>query len=120
LFFPCQNFPEVSLYRASKAGSSTVRLASSGHRNLSQFTARSSTLVDSLPFHIGNLSKNSVNDSDLFVLRAIYDFSKRTSTYLGVGHVGNKGTAAVALSAGGTVAVGGAQNGIITGIKHSF
>ena len=64
--------------------------------------------------------KNSINDTDLFMLRAIYDFSKRTSTYLAIGHVGNKGTAAVALSAGGSVAVGGAQNGVITGIKHSF
>lgn len=64
--------------------------------------------------------KNSANDTDLFMLRAIYDFSKRTSTYLAIGHVGNKGSAALALSAGGAVVAGGAQNGIITGIKHSF
>jgi predicted porin len=64
--------------------------------------------------------KNSINDTDLFMLRAIYDFSKRTSTYLAIGHVGNKGMAAVALSAGGSVAAGGAQNGVITGVKHAF
>lgn len=64
--------------------------------------------------------KNSINDTDLFMLRAIYDFSKRTSTYVAIGHVANKGTAAVALSAGGLVGAGMAQNGIITGIKHSF
>jgi predicted porin len=64
--------------------------------------------------------KNSASDSNLFMLRAIYDFSKRTSTYVAIGHVGNQGTAAVALSAGGAVAAGGAQNGIITGIKHAF
>jgi predicted porin len=64
--------------------------------------------------------KNSGNDTNLFMLRAIYDFSKRTSTYLAVGHVANKGSAAVALSAGGSVGVGMAQNGVITGIKHAF
>jgi predicted porin len=56
----------------------------------------------------------------MYMLRAIYDFSKRTSTYVAVGHVANKGTAAVALSAGGSVGAGLAQNGVITGIKHSF
>lgn len=64
--------------------------------------------------------KNSGNDSTLTMLRAIYDFSKRTSTYVAIGHVSNNGTAAVALSAGGAVGAGMAQNGIITGIKHSF
>jgi len=64
--------------------------------------------------------KNSGNDSTLVMLRAIYDFSKRTSTYVAIGHVSNGGTAAVALSAGGAVGAGMAQNGIITGIKHAF
>jgi predicted porin len=64
--------------------------------------------------------KNSGNDTNMFMLRAIYDFSKRTSTYLAVGHVTNQGSAAVALSAGGSVGVGMSQNGVITGIKHSF
>jgi predicted porin len=64
--------------------------------------------------------KNSGNDSTLTMLRAIYDFSKRTSTYVAIGHVSNSGTAAVALSAGGAVGAGMGQNGIITGIKHSF
>lgn len=64
--------------------------------------------------------KNSGNDSTLYMLRAIYDLSKRTSTYVAIGHVSNGGTAAVALSAGGAVGAGMAQNGVITGIKHSF
>jgi predicted porin len=64
--------------------------------------------------------RDSINDTKLFMLRAIYDFSKRTSTYAALGHVGNKGTAAIALSAGGSVGVGMAQNGFITGIKHAF
>jgi predicted porin len=64
--------------------------------------------------------KNSPDDTRLTMLRAVYDFSKRTSTYVAVGHVANKGRAAIALSAGGTVGVGMAQNGVITGIKHAF
>jgi len=64
--------------------------------------------------------KNSGNDTNLFMLRAIYDLSKRTSTYVAVGHVANKGAAAIALSAGGSVGAGMAQNGVITGIKHAF
>jgi predicted porin len=64
--------------------------------------------------------RDSANDTNMVMLRVIYDFSKRTSTYAAIGHVANKGTAAVALSAGGSVGVGMAQNGFITGIKHAF
>jgi len=64
--------------------------------------------------------RNSGNDTDMFMLRAIYDFSKRTSVYAAVGHVANDGAAAIALSAGGSVGVGLSQNGVITGIKHAF
>jgi predicted porin len=64
--------------------------------------------------------RDSANDTNLYMLRMIYDFSKRTSTYAAIGHVANKGAAAVALSAGGSVGVGMAQNGFITGIKHAF
>jgi predicted porin len=46
--------------------------------------------------------RNSGNDTKMYMLRAIYDFSKRTSTYVAIGHVSNDGTAAVALSAGGS------------------
>jgi predicted porin len=64
--------------------------------------------------------RDSANDTNLYMLRVIYDFSKRTSTYAAIGHVANKGSAAVALSAGGSVGAGMGQNGFITGIKHSF
>lgn len=63
---------------------------------------------------------NSPNDTNMYLLRASYNFSKRTAVYAGVGKVTNGGTAAVALSAGATVAAGGSQNGITTGIRHSF
>lgn len=64
--------------------------------------------------------KNSANDATQFLLRGVYDLSKRSSLYLMVGRINNNGASAISLSAGGTVATGGSQNGLITGIKHSF
>ena len=70
---------------------------------------------------IGRLDvKNSANDTSQFLLRGIYDLSKRTSVYVAGGRIDNNGTAAVAISAGGSVGAGLAQTGVITGIKHSF
>ena len=64
--------------------------------------------------------KNSANDGKMYLLRAVYSLSPRTAVYAMVGRVENKGSAAFPLSAGATVAIGGSQNGVITGIKHSF
>ncbi|NEX62972.1 porin [Noviherbaspirillum galbum] len=64
--------------------------------------------------------RDSPNDSTQLLLRGIYDFSKRTSGYVAVGRINNGGTAAVALSAGGSVGAGLSQTGLITGIKHAF
>jgi predicted porin len=64
--------------------------------------------------------RNSANDTNMAVLRAMYAFSKRTAVYGMVGRVNNSGTAAVALSAGTTVLAGGSQNGVMTGIRHTF
>ncbi|MDQ1835198.1 MULTISPECIES: porin [Massilia] len=64
--------------------------------------------------------KRSANDSTLAMVRAIYDLSARTSTYVALGHMRNGGGASVALSAGGIVGPGLSQNGVITGIKHAF
>jgi predicted porin len=64
--------------------------------------------------------KDSENDTSQALLRAMYNFSKRTSAYVAVGRLINDGTAAVAMSAGGTVGAGKSQTGLITGIKHSF
>ena len=63
---------------------------------------------------------NSPNDTNMYLLRANYNFSKRTAVYAGLGKVTNGGTAAVSLASGGTVVAGGSQNGITTGIRHSF
>jgi predicted porin len=64
--------------------------------------------------------KDSPNDSAQVLLRAMYNFSKRTTVYVAAGHITNDGSAAVALSSGGTVGAGLSQTGVITGIKHSF
>lgn len=60
------------------------------------------------------------NDSAQVLLRGIYNLSKRTAVYGALGRINNSGTAALALSAGGSVGAGKNQTGIITGIKHSF
>lgn len=64
--------------------------------------------------------RDSNNDSGQVLLRAIYNLSKRSAVYAAVGRISNDGTAALALSAGGTVGAGKTQSGIIAGIKHSF
>lgn len=65
-------------------------------------------------------TKHSADDVSFVVARLTYAFSKRTVTYLNVGHIANKGAAAIALDAGGSVAQGGAQNGIDIGLRHVF
>ncbi|MET0981218.1 MAG: porin [Telluria sp.] len=64
--------------------------------------------------------RHTANDTNMVVLRGAYAFSKRTTVYGMVGKVNNSGNAAVALSAGTTVLAGGSQNGVMTGIRHTF
>jgi predicted porin len=64
--------------------------------------------------------KDSPNDSTQFLLRAMLDLSKRTTAYVAGGYIRNQGTAAVALSSGGSVGAGMSQTGVLTGIKHTF
>ena len=64
--------------------------------------------------------KNSSADATLLVARLTYYFSKRTAVYGGIGRMKNSGLSAVALDAGGTVGVGKSQNGVMTGLRHSF
>jgi predicted porin len=65
-------------------------------------------------------TKHSVDDVSLFVTRLTYPMSKRTAVYAAIGRVSNDGNSAVALDLGGTAGVGAEQNGIMTGIRHSF
>lgn len=60
------------------------------------------------------------NDSKQVLIHGIDNLSKRSACYIAAGHIANDGTAALALSAGGSVGAGMGQTGIITGIKQSF
>jgi predicted porin len=64
--------------------------------------------------------KNSPNDSNLFVARLAYSLSKRTTVYGMVGHVGNSGAATSVISAGAPIVPGSSQNGVLTGVMHTF
>jgi len=60
------------------------------------------------------------NDSTMAVLRGVYSLSKRSAVYAMAGQMRNKGSAAVSLSAGGTVGAGMRQSGLAAGIRHTF
>jgi predicted porin len=64
--------------------------------------------------------KDSPNDTTLLAARVMYNLSRRTAVYATVGHVRNRGTAAVAVDAGGTIGAGMSQSGIMTGVRHFF
>jgi predicted porin len=64
--------------------------------------------------------KNSGNDSSIAVVRATYSFSRRTATYVSLGRMKNEGTAAISVSAGGTVGPGLSQTAMMVGLRHSF
>jgi predicted porin len=64
--------------------------------------------------------KGSNADTTLLAARVSYLLSKRTAVYGSIGQMRNHGTSAVALDAGGTVGVGMTQNGVMTGLRHTF
>lgn len=64
--------------------------------------------------------KETSNDSTMAVVRGVYALSKRTSVYAMLGHIENRGTAAVSVSAGGTVGAGMSQTGVMAGMRHTF
>jgi predicted porin len=64
--------------------------------------------------------RDSGNDSTQLLLRGLYDLSKRTTVYAAAGRIRNNGTAAVSISAGGSVGPGLSQTGVLAGIKHAF
>lgn len=64
--------------------------------------------------------KGSPNDTNMLVARLTYALSKRSAVYAAIGRMDNHGQAAIALDAGGTVAAGRAQNGVMAGIRHVF
>ncbi|MES2261717.1 MAG: porin [Pseudomonadota bacterium] len=63
---------------------------------------------------------HSGNDATMLVARLSYYLSKRTAVYSAFGHMDNRGSAAFALDAGGTVGAGMSQSGLMAGIRHAF
>jgi predicted porin len=67
--------------------------------------------------------KDSSNKALQAVLRGTWSLSKRTAAYVSLARLDNSGTLAVSVSngaAGGTPAAGGAQTGVMAGLRHSF
>lgn len=65
-------------------------------------------------------TKHSPSDVNMLVVRLTYALSKRSAVYTSVGRMENKGNSAVSLDAGGTVAAGMSQNGVMAGLRHIF
>lgn len=66
---------------------------------------------------------DSPNKALQAVLRASYSLSQRTALYASLARLDNSGTLAVSVSngaAGGTPVAGGAQTGLMLGMRHSF
>lgn len=67
--------------------------------------------------------KDSPNRATLGTVRAQYSLSKRTATYVTLGHISNDGNLAVSVSGGqpgANPAPGDSQNGLLVGVRHSF
>jgi predicted porin len=64
--------------------------------------------------------KASANDAALLAARLSHALSKRSTLYAMAGRIGNGGSSAVSLSAGGSVVAGKSQNGIAMGMRHIF
>lgn len=69
---------------------------------------------------------DSDNDAQMFVVRANYAFSKRTTAYIYAAHLANDGTRAGSVSVGVVPttsvlpAAGKGQTGFMVGLRHSF
>jgi predicted porin len=64
--------------------------------------------------------QDSPNGASLLATRLTYFLSKRTAVYITAGHMRNRGTLALPVDAGGTIAPGMSQSGIASGIRHTF
>ena len=65
-------------------------------------------------------TKDSPEDTNLAIARLMYSLSKRTALHGTIGRMDNRGNAAVPLDAGGAVAPGRAQHGVMVGLRHIF
>jgi len=62
--------------------------------------------------------RNSADDTTMLVARLSYFLSKRDAVYSSIECMNNSGKAAIALDAGGTVATGKRQNGVMASLRH--
>ncbi|WP_322049229.1 porin [Paraburkholderia sp. J67] len=62
----------------------------------------------------------STSDSNLFVGRVNYQLTKRTLIYSSIGYVTNSSRGTAAVAAGGSVATGSDQLGVMAGIQQRF
>lgn len=60
------------------------------------------------------------NDAAMLAARLSYAFSKRSTVYAMAGRMGNEGSSALSLSAGGSVVAGQSQAGLALGLRHAF
>jgi predicted porin len=61
--------------------------------------------------------------SNLYALRAVYSFSKRSAAYITTGRINNHGNQNLSVSGaspGGATVPGGGQNGVLVGIRTTF
>ncbi|WP_082855228.1 porin [Paraburkholderia phytofirmans] len=85
------------------------------------YTLTPSWIVDGEAFRI--TFKNSDNKATMGVVRATYVLSKRTTVYAMGGRIYNGGSLALSISGGGpgsTPPPGGAQTGVMMGMRHAF
>lgn len=67
--------------------------------------------------------KDSANKAKLGIVRGNYSLSKRTTLYAAFGRIDNDGTLAISVSGGApgsNPAAASSQNGVVTGIRHTF
>lgn len=68
--------------------------------------------------------KQSANDAQMVAVRALYNLSKRTATYITAGKMYNKGASTFTIDggvvSGSNPAPGVDQTGVMVGIRHSF
>lgn len=64
--------------------------------------------------------RHTARVSNLAVLRATYHLSRRSAVHASLGRIRNRGGAAIALDAGGTVGAGLNQSGVLVGVRHLF
>jgi predicted porin len=65
----------------------------------------------------------ATNDANIYAVRGVYSFSKRSAVYVTAGRLNNHGLSALSVSAsspGGTPVAGSGQTGVLVGVRTTF